>query len=147
MGRRSRRDAAETNLIVVDTSAWVELLRATGSPVHRALRALVESGEALAVTEMVVMELLAGAGRADVRPLRSRMLAFDLLPLGGLRDFERAVGIYRECRSAGEEIRSLTDCLIAVPAIHAGASVLHADRDFDAIARHTDLSLHPVEPT
>jgi len=97
------------------------------------------------VTEMVVMELLAGAGGADVRALRSRMLAFELLPLRGLRDFEQAALLYRTCRSAGEEVRSLTDCLVAVPAIHAGASVLHSDRDFDAIARHTDLSIHPVD--
>jgi hypothetical protein len=38
-------------------------------------------------------------------------------------------------------VRGLADCLIAVPAINAGAPILHADRDFDAIARHTPLQV------
>jgi predicted nucleic acid-binding protein len=35
--------------------------------------------------------------------------------------------------------------VIAAVAIRAGATVLHTDRDFDAIARHTELRLEPVE--
>jgi predicted nucleic acid-binding protein len=38
----------------------------------------------------------------------------------------------------------MTDCLVAVPTIEAGATLLHADRDFDALARHTPLRLEPV---
>ena len=33
------------------------------------------------------------------------------------------------------------DCLIAAVAIRERAHVLHRDRDFDVIARHTDLRL------
>ncbi|MGZ5294241.1 MAG: PIN domain-containing protein [Actinomycetota bacterium] len=36
------------------------------------------------------------------------------------------------------------DCLIAAVAIREGATVLHADRDFDVIARHTDLRIEPL---
>ncbi len=36
------------------------------------------------------------------------------------------------------------DCLIAAVAIREGASVLHRDRDFDVIARHTELQIHAV---
>ncbi len=34
------------------------------------------------------------------------------------------------------------DCLVAAIAIRADVPVLHADRDFDTLARHTDLSVH-----
>jgi predicted nucleic acid-binding protein len=37
----------------------------------------------------------------------------------------------------------LTDCLIAAVAIRNGVSVLHRDRDFEVIARHTDLKVLP----
>jgi len=36
-------------------------------------------------------------------------------------------------------VRALTDCLIAVVALRESLPVLHADRDFDVLARHTSL--------
>ena len=33
------------------------------------------------------------------------------------------------------------DCLIAAVAIRAGIPVLHNDKDFDVLARHTDLQI------
>jgi predicted nucleic acid-binding protein len=68
-----------------------------------------------------------------------------MLPLSGLRDFEHAAALYRSCRTAGETVRKLSDCLVAVPTIRAGATLLHADRDFDVLARHTPLRLEPLE--
>lgn len=133
-------------MIVPDSSAWVELLQRTGSPVHLTMHRLVAERVELAVTEVVVMEVLAGAtSRQHHAELRSALLDYPMLTLEGLGDFEEAALIYRFCRAAGETIRDLTDCLIAVPAIRAGASILHRDRDFDVIARHTDLRIHPVE--
>ncbi|MBA3764697.1 MAG: PIN domain-containing protein [Actinobacteria bacterium] len=41
-------------------------------------------------------------------------------------------------------MRTLNDCLIAAVAIRSGATVLHSDRDFDAIARHTELRIELV---
>lgn len=106
------------------------------------LRELIERDEDIAVTEVILMELLAGARSGTaVRDLRSRLLGFKVLPLEGLADFEEAGVIYRACRDAGETIRSLSDCLIAVPVIRAGASLLHNDADFAAIARHTPLRI------
>ena len=74
-----------------------------------------------------------------------RLVAFPILRLEGLMDFEEAALLFRRCREAGETIRSLTDCLIAVPVIRAGATLLHRDADFDAIARHSDLKVHHLE--
>jgi predicted nucleic acid-binding protein len=134
-------------MIVVDTSAWVELVRATGTPVHRRLRAAVARREPLAVTEVVVGEVLAGARSwHELRELRKMLLALPVLPLNGLADYERAAGLARRCRGEGATLRrGIADCLVAVPAIAAGAAVLHADRDFDTLARHTRLEVVPVE--
>lgn len=54
-------------------------------------------------------------------------------------DFEAAAGIFRTCRRRGKSVRRLVDCLIAAVAIRAGLEILHRDRDFDVIARHTGL--------
>jgi predicted nucleic acid-binding protein len=50
-----------------------------------------------------------------------------------------AAEIYRLLRSHGFTIRSPNDCLIASCAIRNRVSLLHADRDFDVIARFTML--------
>ena len=132
-------------MIVVDSSAWIEFLRKTGSSVHLRLRRLIRDGADLAVTEVVVMELLAGAlSEEDYVELRARLHAFPILPLGGLSDYEAAAELFRLCRRAGERIRKMNDCLVAVPTIEAGAALLQADRDFEVLARHTTLRLEPV---
>lgn len=142
MGGQSRGAASDASgvVILVDTSAWVELLRATGTQTHLQIRSLIADEAPLATTEVVVMEVLAGArDEAHRRALRRLLLRCELLPLTGLADYEAAADLYRTCRRAGDTIRALTDCLIAIPAIRAGAAVLHADRDFDVIARHSML--------
>ena len=129
-------------MILVDTSAWIEYLRGTGSRVHRKVRELLETEQPLASTEVVVMEVLAGA-RDDLHLERLRRLLFrcEFLPLAGLSDYEDAAALYRQCRRAGKTLRSLTDCLIAVVAMRANAELIHADRDFDTIARHAPLRI------
>ena len=125
-----------------DSSAWIEYLRATGSPLDRRMVRLLDDHDRIAVTEIIVMEVLAGIrNEIDLARTRDQLLGFPLLKLHGLDGFERAAALYRSCRRAGETVRHLSDCLIAVPVIDAGAELLHADRDFDAIARHTDLRI------
>jgi predicted nucleic acid-binding protein len=127
-------------VILADSSAWVEYLRATGSPVHLRLRQLIADDDDLVTNEVVMMELLAGETTPDgVARLRRLLDRFDVLPIEGLADFEAAAELYRRCRAAGETVRKLTDCLIAAIALRHGATLLHRDRDFDVIARHAPL--------
>jgi predicted nucleic acid-binding protein len=134
--------AARGELILVDSSAWAEFLRGTGSPVNAHVRMLLESRASLATTEPIVMEVLAGA-RDDghLRMLRRLVLGCRMIPLRGLSDYEEATAVRRTCWRAGLTVRRLVDCLIATVAINADASLLHADSDFDLIAQRTALRL------
>jgi predicted nucleic acid-binding protein len=132
-------------VILPDSSAWIEEFRGTGSGVHLAMRDLLASGGEIAVTEPVVMELLAGArSKPELRATRVRLLSFTMLRVQDLVTYERASAVWRACRLAGEPVRNTLDCLIAAVAIREGVTILHADRDFDVIARHTDLQIEPV---
>jgi predicted nucleic acid-binding protein len=132
-------------MTLVDTSAWIEFLRGTGSEVHTRVRAMLAGGEPIATSEVVVMEVLAGArDDAHLDRLRRLVLGLPVITLQGLVDFEDGAGIYRRCRRAGETVRSTVDCLIAAVAIRADVPLLHADRDFAAIARHSPLRLVAV---
>ncbi len=132
---------------LVDTSAWIEFLRGTGSDTHRAVRHLLEDGAPLHTTDVVMMEVLAGARDEDHHQQLRRLLAScAYLPVDGLAGYEAAAGLYRACRQAGETVRALTDCLIGAVALRADVSVLHNDRDFDVLARHAGVRAERAEP-
>src|SRR4051812_94387 len=115
-------------MILVDTSAWVELLR---NRAHDRFQAAVAGHEVITCFP-VLQEVLQGLD--DDRAYQIAVRAFDDIrtvedPL--TREvFDEAVELYRAARRAGITIRSGVDCLIAACAIRSGAVVLHADRDF-----------------
>jgi predicted nucleic acid-binding protein len=132
---------------LVDTSAWVEFLRSTGSDTHRAVRQLLEDDAPVHTTDVVVMEVLAGARDDDHHQQLRRLLArCEYLPVEGLASYEAAAALYRVCRQAGETVRALTDCLIGAVALRSSVSVLHDDRDFDVLARHAGVPAERAEP-
>ena len=55
--------------------------------------------------------------------------------------YEAAAAIYRACRRAGYVVATQLDCVIAAVAMRTELPLLHADSDFDAIARHTSLEV------
>lgn len=126
-------------MIVVDSSAWIEFLRDTGSVVCNRVDELLATD--IAICDPVRMEVLAGARDAEHLNILRRLLArARLLPTTPV-DYEQAAALYRTCRHNGETVRRLIDCLIAAVAVRAGASILHADNDFDVLARHTPLKI------
>jgi len=123
-------------VILVDTSAWVELLNGRW-------RSRAASGDLLqfATCGPVIQELLQGlrAGPA-AEEFRDSLLSLPRLadPVS-LSVYLEAAEIYREGRNRGYTIRASTDCLIAAIAIDSGVPVWHKDRDFDHIAAYTRL--------
>ena len=129
-------------MILVDTSAWVEFLRNTGSPICDEVDRLLAAE--IAICDPVRMEVLAGArDEAHLRQLRGLLARATVLPAGPA-DYESAAALYRSCRRRGETVRKVLDCLIAAIAIREAMAILHADVDFDVLARHTTLQLHDV---
>lgn len=124
-------------MILIDTSAWVEFLRGTGSPACERVDALL--GARIATCDPVRMELLAGArDEQHLNDLRRLLARASVLPTAS-GDYENAAVLYRTCRQSGATVRKLIDCLIAAVAIRANAPVLHADADFDTLARYTPV--------
>ncbi len=130
-------------MILVDSSAWVEFDRATGSTVDLALTELIASGGPIAVTEPIVMEVCAGArSEARERDLRRMLNRFHLARFDAASDFAAAVTIYRSCRRAGITPRGLVDCLIAAVALRGDHEMLAYDRDLAHVGRVVELRLH-----
>jgi predicted nucleic acid-binding protein len=91
------------------------------------------------------MEVLAGArDEPHLSTLRHALAQAAVIPMPAA-DYDAATALYRRCRRQGETVRKLIDCLIAAVVIRTGIAVLHNDRDFDALARHTELQLEPLQ--
>ena len=135
-------------MILADTSAWVEYDRATGSAVDQRLTELIRDEGPLAVTEPVLMEVMAGA-RDDQRErtLRRLLLRFDLLAFDTAADFDAAARIYRRCRRDGVTPRGMVDCLIASVARRHEATLLAQDVDMFRVARVVGIELDEASLT
>jgi predicted nucleic acid-binding protein len=124
-------------VVLVDTSVWIEVFR---QPSGVRLEALVEF-DSVVTCLPVVQEVLQGF--ADERAFVVARDAMEALPMveSPLRAavFDEAVELYRVARRAGHTVRSGVDCLIAACALRHGLTVLHMDRDFDALARVSAL--------
>ena len=126
-------------MILVDTSAWIEFLRDTASPICERVQALLESD--IAVTDPIRMEVLAGARSEQhlnqLRRLLARCSILNTTPI----DYDQAAILYRQCRVSGETVRKLIDCLIAAVAIRNDVAILHLDADFEVLSRHTAVRI------
>jgi predicted nucleic acid-binding protein len=121
---------------LIDSSAWIEFLRRTGSRANVEVRDLLRQHPGdVAMTEPVAMELLAGATsdrafeQIDKLSRGLRMLSVDASV-----DYRDAAIAYRAVRRSGHTVRKTIDCLIAAVAVRTGATLVHRDRDFDLLA-------------
>ncbi len=129
-------------MIVVDTSVWIDLLNGTDSDAAEQCATLIAGGAPVALTDVVLTEVLQGIrNERHVRTVERHLRAFPILQLQGLDDFVLAASLYRQARRAGVTIRKTLDCLIAAPCVRSGSPLLHADADFDRLARCTALEI------
>ena len=129
-------------MTLVDSSAWIEFLRDTGSPVCQRVENLLDTD--ITICDPIRMEILAGARDdrhlSDLRRLIARARILPTRPA----HYEEAASLYRVCRRGGETARKLVDCLIASIAIRADVPILHCDADYDVLSRHTALRIDVV---
>ena len=125
---------------LIDTSAWIEFLRKTGSETNIEMRNVLTRRHH--ICDVVTMEILSGArddaNAQTLKRLLSRATVIETKPI----DYQNAASIYRACRQVGITVRTQIDCLIAAIAIRTGTPILHQDSDFNAIAQITKLKMH-----
>jgi predicted nucleic acid-binding protein len=125
-------------LVLLDTSIWIELF-------GKSPKVEIKKDDllSLAICPPVIQEILQGV-RDDLthKKLARSILALPCLePLVGVAVYQEASDIYRSGRRRGFTLRSSVDCLIAAIAIKNQVPIWHKDRDYDVIARFTNLKI------
>jgi len=134
-------DEGSADHVLIDTSAWIPVLRQRRRGVRSPLQARVDdllANDLAATTGVVRMELLVGTRDAQAyEELRSLLLGLHSLDTLEA-DWSEAGRLGQQLRLAGVIVQS-TDLLIATIAIRSAVTLLHRDEDFELIAKHTDL--------
>lgn len=126
-------------MIVVDSSAWIGLLRGDRSPPVDRLRELEETQNVL-VGDIVLLEILRGA-RSDQQALaiETRLRRFAVARMLSPVLARQGAAHYRNLRARGITIRKTPDLIIATYCIANRHRLLHQDRGFDPFAEHCGL--------
>jgi len=122
---------------LVDTSVWSLAYRRDTPPKVpevSVLRSALVDGEYVAITGMVLLELL----RGFIPPRAQERILTDLSPLELIEptrsDYAEAARLANTCRQSGVQLGSV-DALLAHLAIAHDLELLTTDRDFDNAAK------------
>ncbi|MEO6212076.1 MAG: PIN domain-containing protein [Vicinamibacterales bacterium] len=130
-------------MVLVDTSVWIEVFR---KPAPLSLEKMFDLDDVVTCSP-VVQEVLQGF--RDDRAFALARDAMQALPAieSPMRAevFVEAADLYRSARRAGLTIRSGVDCLIAACALRHGLEVLHRERDYDTLARVSNLRVRRLK--
>jgi predicted nucleic acid-binding protein len=130
---------------LADTSVWA---RKRHPAINPWFDAALAAGQ-IAVCDMVALELLHSAStRAIYRQMEGALEAMPWLQMGRL-EWLRAREVYRMLSRAGHAAQRAVkhaDLLIAAAAEVAGLTLVHYDRDYDAIASVTGQPVRWVRP-
>lgn len=126
-------------LVLIDTSAWIHVLRKSGPPGAREAVGRILSERRGATTGMVTLELLGGTrNRKEYQELSEDLKALHYLPVTD--EISTAASfLSHEIRRKGFHVPA-TDHLIASVAVANRCQLLHADRHFDLLAKHSRLT-------
>ena len=132
-------------MVLIDTTVWVDFFGDRPLPHVTALQEMIEDDQDLCVCGVILTEVLQGI-RSDVdyRKTKDYFESLILMPMRKAT-FERSASLYRSLRKKGVTIRKPIDCMIASVAIEHDLPLLHNDRDFDQIAKHSKLKLMKVK--
>lgn len=123
-------------MVLVDSTAWINLLRQRDSAHVGALRELLVHRSA-AISPLIYQEVVqAAASPGHFRQLNGYFSTLPVLQADSpMRLHEVAAQLYARCRWAGITPRNGYDCVIAQTAVEHEVPLLAEDRDFEAIAR------------
>ena len=125
-------------MITADSSVWIDYLAGRSTAATTQLDAVLDdSSHDIVLLDVVLMEVLRGF-RFDHewRMARNAFAALPVLTAGGETVASKAASMYRSLRSEGVTVRSSIDLLIGAWCIENDCSLIHSDRDFDAMPSH-----------
>ncbi len=133
-------------MFLIDTSVWVNVFRDRTGTVRQTLETLVKD-ESIFLSRFTQMELLQGCrDEREWTLLQTYLQEQDYIEQTA-NTWVCAARIYYDLQRQGLTVRSSIDCCIAQLAIESQLTLIHNDRDFDAIKKVRSVCCLRFQPT
>jgi hypothetical protein len=131
-----------TNGTIIDTSVWIDYFNTIISDKTNSADKLLENRSVI-ILPVILQEILQGIrDRKTFYSIRELLLSLDFFQFNEIEMAINAASLYRFLKTKGIAIRKPNDCLIAAICIENNIPLLHNDKDFDNIAKHTSLKIY-----
>jgi predicted nucleic acid-binding protein len=132
--------------ILADTSVWIDLFNDAATKEADQLQKYIETDYPVYLCAVILQEILQGLNSdKDYKVVKDLLLSYPFLETKSVEFAVGAAELYRRLKKEGVTIRKSNDCLIAYHAIFYNLPVLHRDRDFSIIARHSSLKVVSID--
>lgn len=126
----------------MDSSVWIDFFSKAPGVGGNELRRLIVQSEPLALSGIIISEVLQGLSR-DAERIERYLRLWDLIEPQGFETYRNTAALVRFARGRGLTLTTI-DALIAVLAIEHEAVLFTLDKDFSHIKNFTVLKIHPL---
>ena len=131
---------------VVDSSVWIDFFNKKSSKnIEKVIELMYAPTvkNSIIIVPVILQEILQGIRDDKQYELVSVIIhGFEFIEFDPYEYAVKAADLFRELQKKGITIRKANDCLIAAFCIDLNISLIHNDRDFDNIAKHTSLKIY-----
>jgi predicted nucleic acid-binding protein len=126
-------------VILVDSSVWIDFFNGQETRETDLLAVLLRR-RILLTGDLILAEVLQGfRHKRDMETARRALLSLPYADIVGQEVALASVENHRSLRRQGITARKTIDVIIATFCIQSGHVLLHADRDFEPMAKHLGL--------
>jgi hypothetical protein len=129
--------------MIFDSTVWIDYSRGVINTQTNLLDGFLAQGEPVDICPTILQEVLQGIKKeSEYEQLREVLFEMNFLMLDPYFVAEEAAKLYRQLRRKGTTINKPNDCVIAFYAIHFDHVLVHNDKDFDKISKHSKLKVY-----
>ena len=133
------------NGTIIDTSVWIDYFNAIINSKTDNVVELIKANEVL-ILPVILQEVLQGIRKDKLfNSIIETLVPLEFISYHQTEMSIAAASLYRNLKTKGVTIRKPNDCLIAAICIANDIPLLHNDKDFDNIAKHTSLKIYKTE--
>lgn len=126
--------------LIFDTSVWIDFLRDKRNSGADLLTDYISGNHPVILTPTIIQEVLQGIREdSQFEYIKDILSYFTILQIPPVQAAVGAAELYRLLRKKGLTIRKSNDCLIAFHAIFSSIPLVHSDKDFEIISKHSKL--------
>ncbi len=131
-----------TNGTIIDSTVWIDYFNNVINDKTNAADKLLENRFVI-ILPVILQEILQGIrNRETFDSIKWLMLSLEFFQYNAVQTAIDAASLYRSLKFKGVTVRKPNDCLIAIICINHNIPLLHNDKDFNNIAKHTSLKIY-----